>query len=150
MLADGWSLEYPKWRDLYKRPHQHLGWPVMAQWFLSNTFSWCPTVDHDICPLRPSIGSSFCVFCLGRGVRCTPLGTLRFISSTVARQCEWIEHRVGPLILLTFTEILRFVKGRRWSICWPEGTEVSCQRRGFGLNIKHVFFCSVEMARFSS
>lgn len=46
----------------------------------------------------------------------------------------------GSLAALTFTEILRFVKGRRWSICWLEGTEASCQRRGFGLNIKHVFF----------
>lgn len=145
-----WRLEYPEWRDLYKRPHQHLGWPVTDEWFLSNTLSWCPTVGHDICPLKPSIGSSFCVFYLGRGVRRTPLGTLRFISSTVARPWEWIGHGVALLILLTFTEILRFVKGRRWSICWLEGTEVSCQHRGFGLNIKHVFFCSIEMARFSS
>lgn len=62
-----WRLEYPEWRDLYKRPHQHLGWPVTDEWFLSNTLSWCPTVGHDICPLKPSIGSSFCVFYLGKG-----------------------------------------------------------------------------------
>lgn len=37
---------------------------------------------------------------------------------------------VGPLILLTFTEILRVVKGRRWSICWLEGTEVSTPAQG--------------------
>lgn len=69
----------------------------------------------------------------GGGIRhvAHPLGTLRFISSTVAGPWEWIGHGVGPLILLTFTEILRVVKGRRWSICWLEGNEVSTPAQGF-------------------
>lgn len=66
----------------------------------------------------------------------TPHKTLRFLSSTVAGPWERIGHEVGPITPLTFTKILRFVKGRRWSICWLEGAEVSCQSWGFGLNIK--------------
>lgn len=143
--ADGWRFNCPKWWDLYWRPHQHLGWPVTAEWFPSNTLSRCPTVSHDICTLRPSIGSSFFVFFFiweGR-VHHTPHKTLRFLSSTVAGPWERIGHEVGPITPLTFTKILRFVKGRRWSICWLEGTEVSCQSWGFGLNIKSLslLFC---------
>lgn len=74
-----------------------------------------------------------------RGIHHTPLKTLSFISSTVARPWEWIGHEVELITLLTFSEILRFVKGRRWSICWLEGTKVSCQHRGLGLNIKCLF-----------
>lgn len=65
--ADGWHSERPEWPDLYKHPHQHLGWPVTAEWFLSNTLSWCPTVGHDICPSIHSSLFFFLFFCLGKG-----------------------------------------------------------------------------------
>lgn len=151
--VDGWHFEYPKWGDLSKQAHQHLAWLVKAEWFLPDTLSCCPVVGPDICLVGPSIGPNVFLQCFGfLGARyITDTSASWDLSQARRPGCQnGLGTGGGRIILLTFTEIWRFVKDSGWNICLLEGTEVFCQHRSFGLNIKKVFLCSLEIACFSN